>query len=153
MRKTLITLAPLALLALGACNNNADTPTAAATDSMTTEVAPMALPPSIVDSGAYRCADASVIYVDFYQGGTRAGIRTEQNGTATILNAPASPMDTPMDTVAAATPEVGATPEAAATTENAAKTLVADGGYALTGTGSNIKVTLPGKPEQTCKSS
>ena len=145
MRKSLLSLAPTALLALGACDNNA-APDAEATSETASDAAPIALPPAIVDSGVYRCADKSVVYVDFYQGGDRAGIRTEQNGTSVILNAPgmASPE-------MSATPEAGATPEATATADSGTPTLTGGDGYALTGTGQNIQVKLPGKDSQTCK--
>ena len=144
MRKTLISLAPIALLALAACNNG-ETSEAGTTSETTEEPAPMALPPSIVDSGVYRCADSSVIYVDFYEGGNRAGIRTEQNGTSVLVNAPAADM--------AAAPAAGATPEAAAPAESGTKTLTGGDGYELSGTGQTIEVKLPGKDMQTCKTS
>jgi hypothetical protein len=144
MRKTLFSLAPIALLALAGCNND----TAETTDDAATQAAadaePITLPPAIVDSGVYRCADSSVIYVDFYEGGRRAGLRTEQNGTSTILNAPQAD--------AMATPEAGMTPQTAEA-ETETPTLTGGDGYALMGTGQNIQVTLPGKDMQTCKSS
>ncbi len=144
MRKSLLSLAPVALLALGACDNNA-APDAAATPE-STDSAPMTLPPSIVDSGVYRCADKSVIYVDFYEGGKRAGIRTEQNGTPVILNAPG--MANP---AMAATPQAGMTPEAAVTPASDTPTLTGGSGFELIGTGQTIQVKLPGKDSQTCK--
>ena len=146
MRLPFLSLAPVALLALSACNsgdNAAAEPEAEATTAATD--APIDLPPPIVDSGVYRCADSSVVYVDFYQGGERAGIRTEQNGQPIILNAPES--ETPS---ADATPEAGATPEASEATD---MVLTGGDGYALQGTGQNIQVKLPGKDMQTCKSS
>ena len=148
MRLSFLSLAPVALLAMSACNNsdNAAEPEAEATPA--TAEAPIELPPSIVDSGVYRCADSSVVYVDFYQGGKRAGIRTEQNGQPIILNAPEADMAS-----SEATPEAGATPEAAATPETGDLTLTGGDGYALKGTGQTIEVQLPGKEMQTCKSS
>ncbi len=147
MRQFLLPLAPLTLLALAACNQAGDTTDMNATDEVATEAAPMELPPAIVDSGTYRCADGSVIYVDFYQGGERAGIRTEQNGISVILDAP----DAQADAMTAA-PAEDAMADDGAVAQAGAMTLVADGGYALTGTGQNIDVTLPEKDSQTCKS-
>lgn len=153
MSKFLLPLAPLTLLALAGCNQAGDTTDMEATDDVAAEAAPMELPPAIVDSGTYRCADGSVIYVDFYQGGKRAGVRTEQNGISVILNAPNAEAD-----AMTAAPETGATPEGdamaddGAVADGGAMTLVADGGYELTGTGQSIDVKLPEKDSQTCKS-
>jgi uncharacterized lipoprotein len=46
--------------------------------------APVAPPPMVSSSKAYRCSDNSLFYVDFYSDNT-ATIRTEQTGTPTSL--------------------------------------------------------------------
>jgi len=78
-----------ALLALGACGNevqdvslNQYDPQAQALQN----AAPVQLPPSITASRTYRCADNSLMYVDFYNNDT-AQIRTSQEGMPTILTA------------------------------------------------------------------
>jgi hypothetical protein len=48
---------------------------------------PKQLPPSIQRSRTYRCADNSLVYVDFYTNHT-AQVRTSEGGTPTTLTAP-----------------------------------------------------------------
>ena len=48
---------------------------------------PKQLPPSIQVSRVYRCADNSLVYVDFYTNQT-AQVRTTEGGTATMLTTP-----------------------------------------------------------------
>ena len=48
------------------------------------------LPPAVKVSYVYRCADNSVIYVDFLSDDVTANLRTTQMGTITALNAPAA---------------------------------------------------------------
>lgn len=84
---------------------------------------PVALPPSIVASKIYRCADNKVVYVDYLSDGKSANVRTDPNGTPTkVMTAdPSQPM-------------TGA------------------GGYSLTGSSASGKATIaiPGHPSQTC---
>ena len=48
---------------------------------------PKQLPPSIQVSRVYRCADNSLVYVDFYTNQT-AQVRTSEGGTPTTLTTP-----------------------------------------------------------------
>jgi len=47
---------------------------------------PVELPPMVVQSRAYRCKDASVVYVEFFSNNT-AIYRTSKNGAGTTLTA------------------------------------------------------------------
>jgi len=86
--------------------------------------APVALPPSIAASKTYRCADNSVVYVDWLADNKTANIRTEINGNPTQVSAaePGKPMTGP-------------------------------NGYSLTGSASSASVTFeaPGRGSKTCK--
>ena len=84
---------------------------------------PVALPPSIVASKIYRCADNKVVYVDYLSDNKSANIRTDQNGTPTQV-----------------------------TTTDPAKPMTGPGGYSLTGTAATGKATIaiPGHPSQAC---
>lgn len=78
--------ASAALLALSACKQsqpemvNTYDPQAQALQN----AAPVQLPPAIIASRTYRCADNSLSYVDFYNNNT-ATIRATQGGTPTQL--------------------------------------------------------------------
>lgn len=143
MKKTILFIAPLSMLALAACNKTetpaegeAGTETAAAPAE-----APVAMPPAITASGTYRCADNTILYVDFLGKNEAADIRVgDKSATAVRVTAP-----TATDT-AATTP---ATEEAAP----AGPLKSADGENSLSGEGKQINVKLAGKGAQTCKSS
>jgi len=78
-----------ALLALGACSGESEPVTVNKYDPQAqalANAAPVQLPPSITASRTYRCADNSLIYVDFYNNDT-AQVRTSQDGMPTILTA------------------------------------------------------------------
>jgi len=121
-------LAGFLLLSLAGCNNQPTNLEAGSTDDMQKQLAtakPVSLPPSIAATKSLRCADNSVVFVDFYSDGKSAGIHLKKDSPPTIVKADA-----------------------------AGKPMTADGGYALDGTqtASSVKVTLPGKPAQTCDS-
>jgi hypothetical protein len=91
MARNLISFAAAAALAgslsLSACNSEPETVTAGPADPQKDALAkatPKQLPPSIQASRTYRCADNSLVYVDFYTNDT-AQLRTEQGGTPTQL--------------------------------------------------------------------
>ena len=122
MKQTLL-YAFAALSALSACNNSAAEETAANTAAPSNQVAaPVELPPAITAEKTLRCKDNSLVYVTFFEGNRQALVRTEQNGTPTMLKA-----------------------------EAAGDPLVADGGYRMTGTPASIELTLPGKGAQACR--
>lgn len=86
--------------------------------------APVALPPSIVASKIYRCADNNVVYVDYLSDNKSANIRAKQDGAPTLL-----------------------------TTADPAKPMTAAGGYSLAGsaTSGTATIAVPGHPSQSCK--
>ena len=145
MKKSLILLAPLSMLALAACNKS-ETPAAdeaAGTETAAAPAAPVELPPAITASGTYRCADNTILYVDFLGKNEAADIRVgEKSATAVRVTAPAA--------------EAPAADATAAPTTEAAPTgpmKSADGENSLSGEGKQINVKLAGKGAQTCKSS
>jgi hypothetical protein len=90
MARNLISFAAAALaasLVLSACNQEPETVEAGPVDPQKealAKAAPKELPPSIQASRTYRCADNSLVYVDFYTNNT-AQLRTERGGTPTQL--------------------------------------------------------------------
>ncbi len=116
-------LLPLALAAfalpLAACNQNKapEVVDSTAPDPMAAELAnraPVELPPAILAQTTQRCADGSLVYVDFFQGDKQVLVRTEKDGTPTVLKAP-----------------------------EAGQPYVAEGGWKLTGSDSAVEVTTP----------
>lgn len=82
------------------------------------------LPPSIVASKIYRCADNAVVYVEWMSDNKSANLRTEQAGSPTRVSA-----------VEAGQPMAG------------------PAGYSLEGsaTAPSAKIGVPGHSAQTCK--
>jgi hypothetical protein len=114
-----------AALSLSACKSEPQEVTSVAPDpqaSALANAAPVELPPAMTASKTFRCADNSLVYVDFFQGDKQVQLRTEKGGNATMLRAP-----------------------------EAGQAYTADGGYQLTGTTSSVSVTLPGKAAKSCK--
>jgi hypothetical protein len=149
MKKSLLILAPLSMLALAACNKS-ETPAAdetAGTDTAATTAAPVELPPAITASGTYRCADNTILYVDFLGKNEAADIRVgDKAATAVRVAAPVAEAPAAPAAGAAATP-----PAAEAAPAGPMKS--ADGENSLSGEGKQINVKLAGKGAQTCKSS
>lgn len=144
MNKTLLLLAPLSMLALAACNKTETPETSeAGTDTAATTAAPIEMPPAITASGTYRCADNTILYVDFLGKNEAADIRVgDKAATAVRVTAPA--------------PEAPAADAATAPAAEAAPAgpmKSADGESSLSGEGKQINVKLAGKGAQTCKSS
>ena len=113
-----------AFLSLGACNREPDVINAGPADPQKEALEnakPVELPPSISASRTYRCKDNSLIYVDFLSDNKTVYYRTTKDGPVTKLSA--------------------AEPGKPFTAE----------GHSITGTGSTIQVTAPGKGSQTCK--
>jgi len=123
--RILLTAAPTAaLLTLAACNNEPTIINSGPLDTQAADLAkakPVALPPSIAASRTYRCKDNSIIYVDFMSDQTTANFRTKKGEDPVLLTAP-----------------------------EAGKPFVADG-YSVTGSGTQITVSAPGKGSQSCK--
>jgi len=126
--RTAPVLSGLLFLALAACNSQPENIVVGPQDDMKDQLAhakPVELPPSIQATKTFRCKDNSVAYVDFYSDGKSAGLHLKKDSAPTVLKAPA-----------------------------AGEPMVADGGYALSGsaTASTVSLTLPGKPKQDCDS-
>lgn len=79
------------------------------------------LPPSIIGGHTYRCADNSVVSVDFLKGGETAILRSPERSQQLRMTAPA-----------------------------AGEPFFADG-YVVTGSGPRIGFQRPGEPHQECK--
>lgn len=140
MKKTLLILAPLSMLALAACNKT-ETPAEgeAGADTAAT-AAPIEMPPAITASGTYRCADNTILYVDFLGKNEAADIRVgDKAATAVRVTAPVAEV-----------PAAGAAPAIEAAPAGPLKS--ADGESSLSGSGAQINVKLAGKGAQTCKS-
>ncbi len=128
-----MTRAPMLIIiaaaaALAGCNKESHTIVAGGpddgNDANIAATAPVALPPSIVDSKIYRCADNKVVYVDYLSDKKSANVRTEKDGSSVHVEAA----------------EEG-------------KAMTAPGGYEVTGTAgaSSARVAVPGHPAQSCK--
>ena len=140
MKKSIMILAPVAMLALAACNKS-ETPAEGEGEAVTAEPeAPMEMPPAITASTTYRCGDNTILYVDFLGENVAADIRVgEKMATAIRVNAPKAEV-----------PAEGEASEAAAAPTGPMKS--EDGEASLSGSGKQINVKLPGKGAQTCKS-
>ena len=135
MKKNLLILAPVAMLALAACNNS-ETPADGEAETAEAAAEPVKMPPPITSSGTYRCADNTILYVDFFGDNEAAAIRVgDKTAEAIRVEAPAA--------------EEGAEGEAAKPTGPMKS---ADGEASLSGSGKSINVKLPGKGAQSCKS-
>lgn len=143
MKKNLLLIAPLSMLALAACNKSETPAGDAATETAATTAAPVELPPSITASGTYRCADNTILYVDFLGQNEAADIRVgDKAATAVRVTAPAA--EAPAADAATAAPTAEASPTGPMKS--------ADGEASLSGSGDQINVKLAGKGAQTCKS-
>ena len=144
MKKTLLILAPLSMLALAACNKT-ETPAEgeAGTDTAAATAEPVAMPPAITASGTYRCADNTILYVDFLGANEAADIRVGDKAAAAVRVTAAAPVAPTADAAAPAAP-------AEAAPSGPLKS--ADGESSLSGSGKQINVKLAGKGAQTCKS-
>lgn len=127
MSKRIRTLALVGLaLATVSCNSKPEaaggTPDVAG--NQTAAAKPVVLPPSIVSSPSFRCADGSLAFVDFYSDGMSARISFDSKEGRSVL----------------------------VKGDGAGKTMLGDGGYALTGgaTDKSVTLTSPGHPKQTC---
>lgn len=144
MKKTLILIAPLSMLALAACNKS-ETPAAEGEVAKTDEVPAAPLPPSITSSGVYRCGDNTILHVDILGKNEAADIRVgDKTATAIRVTAPAA--EAP---AAGAAPAADAKPDAKPTGPMKS----ADGNTSLSVNGKNINVKLADKGAQTCKGS
>jgi hypothetical protein len=79
---------------------------------------PIALPPSVAASKTYRCADNSIVHIDWLSDGKSANVRTDAGGTVNV-QAPE-----------AGQPMTGGTGYSVAGTADAASARIATGGAA-----------------------
>ncbi|HEV2593970.1 MAG TPA: hypothetical protein VGU01_02075 [Sphingomicrobium sp.] len=125
MTRTSLILTFAAVAALAGCNKENHTIVAGPDTGDNTVVAktPAALPPSVVSSKTYRCADNKIVYVDWLSDNKSANVRTEKEGSLTQVTA-AQP----------------------------GKAMTAAGGYSVEGTSSasTVKIAVPGHASQTC---
>jgi hypothetical protein len=128
MTRTPIILMLAAAAALAGCNKENHTIVTGGPDETNSEnvaaSGPVELPPSIVSSKIYRCADNKIVYVDWLSDNKSANIRTDKAGSPTHVTA-----------------------------AEAGKPMSAPGGYELSGaTGaSSTKIAIPGHASQSCK--
>ena len=142
MDKTLLILAPLSMLALAACNKT-ETPAdgEAGTETAAAPAAPIDMPPAITATGTYRCADNTILYVDFLGANEAADIRVGDKSAAAVrVTASVAESATPADATAPAADAAPAGPLKSA-----------DGATSLSGSGAQINVKLADKGAQTCK--
>ena len=124
-RTLLLTLAAAA--ALAGCNKGSHTIVAgggpADNEANVTANGPIALPPSIVATKLYRCADNSVVTVDYLSDNKSGNVRAGEDAASVQVTA-AEP----------------------------GKPMTAEGGYSVEGsaTASSAKIAVPGHPAQTC---
>jgi hypothetical protein len=124
MTRKPLTFTLLAAAALAGCNED-HTIVAGGPDQGNTVATntPVTLPPAIMSSNIYRCADNDVVYVDWLSDGKSANIRTEKTGAPTQVTAPA-----------------------------AGQPMTAGGGYSLAGTAeaASVRIAVPGQTEESC---
>lgn len=123
MTRTPVLIALAAAAALAGCNKQ-DQSAAAANDSANAATnAPVALPPSIVATKIYRCADNTLVTVDYLSDGKSANVRVGE-GAAPVL----------------------------VTTAEPGKPMTAEG-YSVEGTAESGSATIavPGHASQSCK--
>jgi len=127
MTRTPFLMMLAATAALAGCNKESHTIVAGPDGENATNVAangPIALPPSIVATKLYRCADNSVVTVDYLSDNKSANVHLEKGA--------------PVVQVAAA---------------EAGQPMSAPGGYEIDGSASSptAKIAVPGHPSQSCK--
>lgn len=141
MKKNLLLIAPLSMLALAACNKS-ETPAAEGEAAATAEApaAPVELPPAITAQTTYRCADNTIVHVNFLGKNEAADIRVGDK-TAAAIRVNAEKPAAPAEGAAAPAAEAAAGPLKSA-----------DGSTMLSGSGKQINLKLADKGAQTCKS-
>lgn len=91
--KTPALLAPIALsLVLAACGQPTTITAGGPADPDAEKIKaapPVKLPPAMLASQTYRCKDNTLVYVNWFNDGTTANIKTKKDGTPTALTAPA----------------------------------------------------------------
>jgi hypothetical protein len=128
MTRTPLILALGVAAALAGCHKESHTIIAgsdnADNDANVVANGPVELPPTVIASKIYRCADNQIVYVDWLSDKKSANVRTDKSG-----------MPTQVTSTAAGQP------------------MGASGGYEVNGTAtaSTVKIAIPGHPSQSCK--
>jgi hypothetical protein len=131
MIKRLPFAALAATFVLSACNQTGEVANGASNSAdanLVANAAPIELPAAIVQTRSYRCADKSVVQLDWREKNEQADSVNLRLDGATI-------------------------PTVLTLVEGEANSYVAEGGFAITGAkaDSSVQVTLPGKSAQACK--
>lgn len=126
MTRTPLLFAVVAAAALAGCHKENHTIVAGGPDDNTSNASTPAnveLPPAIVATKTYRCADNSVVSVDYLQDGKSANVHPK-NGPMMMVHA-----------------------------DEAGKPMTAEGGYSVEGSpeGATAKIGVPGHSSQSCK--
>jgi hypothetical protein len=125
MTRTFLTIALAAAAALAGCNKEDHNIVAGPDtgDDNASANAGVQLPPSIVATKLYRCADNSVVTVDYLSDNKTANVRPKEGAMAQV------------------------------TTAEPGKPMAAAGGFSVEGspTSATAKIAVPGHPAQTCK--
>ena len=125
MTRTPMLLMLAAAAALAGCNKESHTIVAGppGDDANAAKNANVQLPPSIVATKLYRCADNSVVTVDYLSDNKSANVKAGKEGSVVQVTAP-----------------------------EAGQPMTAAGGYSVEGsaTGSSAKIAVPGHASQTC---
>jgi hypothetical protein len=126
MTRTALLITLAAAAALAGCNKESHTIVAGGPpgdENNTAANANVQLPPSIVATKLYRCADNSVVTVDYLSDGKSANVHIGKAATSTQVTAP-----------------------------EAGQPMTAAGGYSVEGspTSSSAKISVPGHSGQTC---
>jgi hypothetical protein len=125
MTRTPLLLTLAAVAALAGCNKENHTIVSGppGDDANTVANANVQLPPSIVATKLYRCADNSVVTVDYLSDNKTGNVRVGKDGSSVQVTA-----------------------------TEAGKPMTAPGGYSVEGspTSSTAKIAVPGHPAQTC---
>jgi hypothetical protein len=93
MTRTTLLITLAAAAALAGCNKESHTIVAGPPGDNESNVAangPVALPPSIVATKLYRCADNSVVTVDYLSDNKSANVHVGKETTSTQVTAPAA---------------------------------------------------------------
>lgn len=126
MTRTPLLLSLAAAAALAGCNKG-HTIVAGGDEDNAANVAangPVELPPAIVATKIYRCADNNIVTVDYLADGKSANVRAEKGAAPALVSAP-----------------------------EAGQPMVAEGGYQVEGSpdAASAKIAVPGHPAQSCK--
>ena len=124
MTRTPLLLTLAAAAALAGCNKQSHTIVAGPPeDNSAAANANIQLPPSIVATKMYRCADNAVVVVNYLSDNKSANVQAEKGGSLVHV-----------------------------TTDDPTKPMTAEGGYSVEGSpnGGTAKIAVPGHPAQSC---